>query len=217
MLFCFSACGTAALARGCLTFADGTSRRCQGPRLTAARGSSSAFATQARALHERSSAAARARSGACGISARARGRLAFSKDRRARLFSLARDGNTSAPLLSTPIWILRLGGVGTAEVATPGKSAMRPVCGNGAVRGCGSAGSWSRGRAHPDHPSSRDRMNYGIMEIQGASDEYLLDHLHQDSARRFHEVSAEVLQLMGLRLEKSDDIWKLVRSSRFVA
>ena len=41
---------------------------------------------------------------------------------------------TSAPLLSTPIWILRLGGVGTAEVPTPGKSAMRPVCGNGAVR-----------------------------------------------------------------------------------
>ena len=36
--------------------------------------------------------------------------------------------------LSTPIWILRLGGVGTAEVPTPGKSAMRPVCGHGAVR-----------------------------------------------------------------------------------
>ena len=64
----------------------------------------------------------------------ARGRLAFSKDRRARLFSPARDGNTSAPLLSTPIWILRLGGVGTAEVPTPGKSAMRPVCGHGAVQ-----------------------------------------------------------------------------------
>ena len=38
----------------------------------------------------------------------------------------------SPPLHPQYIWILRLGGVGTAEVPTPGKSAMRPVCGHGA-------------------------------------------------------------------------------------